>query len=597
MIAAMAEIIRYMCMTIIPRWSVALFASVLASLLPTANGAERGVASASGGTPQLRHQGTATQLVVDGKPFLILGGELHNSSSSSLEYLQPAWDRLAAQHLNTVLAGVSWELIEPEEGRFDFQLVDGLVRDARAHQMKLVLLWFGSWKNGTSSYPPVWMKRDTQKFPRVRLQNGETPEVLTPLSLAAADADARAFAALLKHVREIDSRDHTVLMVQVENEVGVLGDSRDRSALADADFARPVPAELMSLFVQHKETLAPELRKVWEENGAKTSGSWAEVFGPTKPKEFVLTYDLPEEQRKTEWRKLHWPADEIFMAWHYSRYVNRVAEAGKREYNIPMYANAWLQQPGCAFPGTYPSGGPLPQVIDVWRVGAPAIDILAPDLYVPEFSELCERFAHLGNPLFIPETNRGPDLGRNLFVAMGAFNAIAFSPFGIDAPEFPRPAPPDSSPFSQSPSADLGKNYEIIAQIAPLVLAYQGTDRMTGFMLDKDHPSFITKLGGNVLEISLDEIFGHAAEKGYGIVMAVGPNEFVGAGAGFRVIFKPAGAGAPNVGVGTVDEGVYKDGKWVKGRRLNGDEDDQGRAWRFSSWGLQIEHCTTYQYQ
>jgi beta-galactosidase GanA len=583
-------------MTIPPRWSAALAAGVIGSLLLSVHAAEPTVPAADG-TPQLRRQGTATQLVVDGKPFLILGGELFNSSSSSLEYMQPVWGRLAAQHLNTVLAGVSWELIEPEEGRFDFKLFDGLVRDARAHQMKLVLLWFASWKNGMSSYPPVWVKRDPQRFPRVQLQNGEVPEVLTPLSTTTADADARAFAALMKHVREIDARDHTVLMVQVENEVGVLNDSRDRSARAEEEFAKPVPLELMDLFWKHKETIVPELREVWEANGSKISGTWAEVFGPTKPKEFVLTWDLPEEQRKTEWRKLHWPVDEIFMAWYYSRYVNRVAEAGKREYNIPMYANAWLQQPGCAFPGTYPSGGPVPQVTDIWRLGAPSLDLLAPDLYVPEFAELCRRYVRAGNPLFIPETDGGPDAGRNLFLAVGAYNLIGFSPFGIDRPEFPRPAAPSNSPFPAPPAPGLGGNYEIMAQIAPLVLAHQGTDSLVGFALDKDHPSLVTNLGGTSVEISLDDLFGRKAEKGYGIVVAVGPDEFVGAGTGFRVIFKPANPGATKVGIGTVDEGVYRDGKWIPGRRLNGDEDDQGRAWRFSSWALQIERCTTYRYK
>jgi beta-galactosidase GanA len=583
-------------MTISPRWSAALAAGFLGSLAFSAYAAEPG-AMAADGRPQLRRQGTATQLVVDGKPFLVLGGELMNSSSSSLEYMQPVWGRLTAQHLNTALAGVSWELIEPEEGRFDFKLFDGLVRDARAHQMKLVLLWFASWKNGMSSYPPVWVKRDTQRFPRVQLQNGEIPEVLTPLSSTSADADARAFAALMKHVREIDAHDHTILMVQVENEVGVLNDSRDRSPLAEEIFAKPVPSELMNLFVQHKETLAPELRGVWEANGSKTSGSWAEVFGPTKPKEFVLTWDLPEEQRKTEWRKLHWPVDEIFMAWHYSRYVNRVAEAGKREYNIPMYANAWLQQPGCAFPGTYPSGGPVPQVTDVWRLGAPSLDMLSPDLYVPEFAELCERYVRAGNPLFIPETSRGPDAGRNLFLAVGAYNLIGFSPFGIDMPEFNRPAAPGNSPFPMPSPAGLGDNYDILQQIAPVVLAHQGTDSLVGFALDKEHPSLVTNLGGTTVEISLDDLFGRKAEKGYGIVVALGPDEFIGAGTGFRVIFKPSSPGAPKVGIGAVDEGVYRDGKWIPGRRLNGDEDDQGRAWRFGSWSLQIERCITYRWK
>ena len=576
------------------RWTATLAAVIALASFISAD--ETGAVAPIDGTPHLRRQGSASQLVVDGKPFLILGGELLNSSSSSREYMAPIWDRLVAQHLNTVLAGVSWELIEPEEGKFDFQLLDNLVQDARTHKIKLGLLWFASWKNGTSSYAPVWVKRDTKRFPRVRLQNGEGPEVLTPLSLATADADAKAFSALMKHLRAIDARDHTVVIVQVENEVGVLNDSRDHSPLAEAAFAGPVPAELMNLFVQHKEALAPELGQVWEANGAKTAGTWTEVFGPGKPAEFVLTWDLPEPQRQTEWRKLHWPVDEIFMAWHYARYVNRVAEAGKREYNLPMYANAWLQQPGCAFPGTYPSGGPVPQVTDVWREAAPSLDLLAPDLYVPEFAELCEKYARAGNPLFIPETSGGPDAGRNLFLAVGAYNLIGFSPFGIDRPVFPQPAAPSASPFPPTPATGLANNYEVMAQIAPLVLAHQGKDSITGFALDKDHPSFTTTLGGITVEISLDDLFGRKAEKGYGIVMAVGPDEFVGAGTGFRVIFRSLAAGSGRIGIGTVDEGVYRDGQWIKGRRFNGDETDQGRAWRFNSWALAIERCTVYHF-
>ena len=549
------------------------------------------------GTPHLRRQGTAMQLVVDGQPFLILGGELLNSSPSSREYLRPVWDRLVAQHLNTVLAGVSWELTEPEEGKFDFQLVDELIADARAHRLRLVLLWFASWKNGRSCYAPLWVKRDTARFPRLQFANGDRPELLTPLALGTADADARAFAALMKHLRETDAAAHTVLMVQVENEVGVLNDSRDHSAPAEAAFAGPVPAELMDLFVRHKDEIAPELRQAWEANGARTAGTWTEVFGAGKPADFVLTWDLPEPQRQTEWRKLHWPVDEVFMAWHYARYVNRVAEAGKREYPLPMFANAWLQQPGCAFPGTYPSGGPVPQVNDVWRAAAPALDLLGPDLYVPEFAELCEKYTRAGNPLFIPETSRGEDVGRNLFTAVGGFNAIGFSPFGIDL-SFP-PAVAATLPAAiTAGAAILPENYEIMAQLAPLVLAHQGTGTITGFALDKEHPSFVTTLGGTTVEISLDDIFGRKAEKGYGLVMAVGPEEFIGAGAGFRVIFKSSASSTGRLGIGTVDEGRYRDGQWVRGRRLNGDDTDQGRAWRFSQWGGPvIQHCTVYHFE
>jgi beta-galactosidase GanA len=237
---------------------------------------------AAAGIPHLRKQGTATQLVADGKPFLALTGELGNNTASSLENMQPLWSRLVAGNLNCVLAAVSWAQLEPEEGHFDFALVDGLIQEARRNRLKLMFLWFGSWKNGLSSYPPLWVKQDYKRFPRIKIKDGKSIELLSTFGDASRDADARAFRALMRHIRETDDQ-HTVLMMQVENEVGVLRDSRDRSEAANKAFASLVPKELMDYLQKHKETLAPELREVWSANGSKTSGTWEEVFGPGKP--------------------------------------------------------------------------------------------------------------------------------------------------------------------------------------------------------------------------------------------------------------------------------------------------------------------------
>src|ERR1019366_623141 len=232
------------------------------------------------GIPHLEKHGTATQLVVDGKPFLILGGELLNSSSSSLEYMRPVWPRLAAVPLNTVLTPLSWELIEPREGQFDFTLVDGLIQGARQNNLRLVFLWLASWKNGMPSYAPIWVKQNTQRFPRVVEKDGKSVEILSPLGKESMAADARAFAAVMRHIREVDGEAHTVLMMQVENEVGVLGDSRDRSSAANQAFRGPVPKELMTCLQQRRDTLIPEFRRVWEAAGSKGAGAWEEVFGP-----------------------------------------------------------------------------------------------------------------------------------------------------------------------------------------------------------------------------------------------------------------------------------------------------------------------------
>ena len=509
--------------------------------------------------PHLEQQGTATRLVVDGRPFLILGGELHNSSSSSLDYMAPIWKSMLDLHLNTVLAGVSWELIEPEEGHYDFRLVDGLIEGARRHNLRLVFLWFGSWKNGMSSYIPLWVKKDYKRFERVHVQDGRTTEVLSTLCPENWKADARAFAELMGHIRQVDAGDRTVLMVQVENEVGVLGDSRDRSEVANRAFARPVPRELISVLTANKDKLQPNMRSLWGSAGARASGTWQEVFG-TGP-----------------------GADEIFMAWNYAAYVEKVAAAGKAAYPIPMYVNTWLSNPQLK-PGDWPSGGPEPHVMDVWRAAAPHLDILSPDVYAPDFADWCARYVHGGNPLFIPEMRREADGARDVFYALGRHDALGVSPFAVDSIETP-----ESSPLAAS--------YALLAQLAPLILAHQGKGEMTGFLLDKEHPSVKAEMNGYELEIRLDSIFGSRTEIGYGLIIAVGPDEFVAGGSGFRVSFSPRTPGPHVVGIGAVDEGAFVDGRWVAGRRLNGDEDDQGQFWRAEGVRLSVSRCVVYRYE
>ena len=494
-------------------------------------------ASAQSTMPSLRKNGQATQLMVDGKPYLILGGELHNSSSSNLAYMKPIWPKLVTMNLNTVLAVVSWELSEPEEGKFDFSLVDGLIDEARRYDMRLVLLWFGSWKNGLSHYAPEWVKRDIERFPRVRIDGGRSIEVLTPLSDASRDADARAFAAFMKHVRKVDAEQHTVVMIQVQNEVGVLGDSRDRSTLANDAFGQPVPKDLMDYLEEHKETLLPELRAIWASTGFKTAGTWEGVFGSGPS------------------------TDEIFMAWHYARFMGQMAEVGKAEYALPMFVNAWIVQPEDRRPGDYPSGGPQAHVHDIWRAGAPQIDILAPDIYLPNFAEVCTAYSRSGNPLFVPESRAGEKGVANLFYAIGQHAAIGYSPFGIED----RVEDPETGP--------IPRNYALVSQLAPVILEHQGKGTIAGVSLDQEHPVQQLELGRYTLDVGLrrSRRTTDTPELAYGIVMAVGPDEFIVAGKDIQIAFQPNTPGPPMVGLASVDEGVYVDGKWVAGRRLNGD--------------------------
>jgi len=537
------------------------------------------------GAPHLQKQGNATQLMVDGKPFLALAGELGNNTASSLENMQPVWARLVSGNLNCVLAALSWAQTEPAEGKYEFALVDGLVQEARRHNLKLAFLWFGSWKNGLSSYAPYWVKKEYRRFPRIQINDGKSIELLSALSDATRDADARAYRALMRHIREVDGQQHTVVMMQVENEVGVLRDSRDRSAPANRAFAGPVPKELMSYLVQHQDTLAPELREVWVANGSKSAGTWEEVFGPGKPESVVmpiqtLSPPLSPEEYQAGWRKLHWPVDEIFMAWHYARFVGKAIEEGKAEYNIPMFVNAWLQQPNTAWPGTYPSGGPLPQVHDIWRAGAPAADALVPDLYLQYFDEVCERFGRNGNPLFIPETSAN---AGNVMAAFGRYNAIGFSPFGIER--------------SVGPDTELAAAYRVVSQLAPAIAAQQGKDGITAVRLNQGDAPVSVKVGDYTLKLTYVgrgrvPIAPEPAAAGpqraaptqpgavqaTAILIAAGRDEFYfGAGAGgLRISFTPVTPGPQIVGLGDVQEGKFVDGKWRVVRQLGGDDTGQG---------------------
>ncbi|MDX3910743.1 MAG: beta-galactosidase [Sphingobium sp.] len=393
---------------------------------------------------KLVKQGTATQLHVKGKPMLLIAGELGNSSASSASYMAPRWKQLKDMHLNTVLAPVSWELIEPQEGRYDWSSVDSLIRDARAHDLKLVILWFGAWKNSMSTYAPAWVKRDQVRFPRAALPNGQGVEILSAMAPATLEADSRAFAALMAHIKATDDKQNTVVMMQVENEIGMLPVARDYGPLAEAAFRQPVPAELMTYLAQHRDTLVPEMKQLWEEQGGKTSGTWAEVFGPGHQ------------------------AEEIFTAWHYARFADALTAAGKAAYPLPMYVNVALNRPG-RLPGEYPSGGPLPHLIDVWKAGAPAIDFLAPDIYFPNFVDIVHRYKRSDNPLFIPEANNAdhPQVPANAFYAIGKLDAIGFGPFSIES-------------VAEKPGA-LGDAYRILAQLEPQILAAQGLGRMSAF--------------------------------------------------------------------------------------------------------------------
>jgi hypothetical protein len=315
------------------------------------------------------------------------------------------------------------------------------------------------------------------------------------------------------------------------------------------------------------------LGRVWQHNGSRTSGTWEEVFGKS---EF--------RPNAEDWQFFSFYTEELFSAWNYAGYIQQVVEAGKKEYDLPMYVNAWLKQPATYWPGRYPSGGPLPQVIDIWRAAAPSIDFIAPDIYTDEFAWVCREYTRSGNPLFIPEIQRGDNAAMRAFYAFGEFDASCFAPFGIDH---------DIPPGTIDP---LDETYKVLRNMAAIILRNQGKGTMRGLLVSEDSTTGQTDLGNFRIEARLAGNQKH----GGGIVIKTGPEEFIVAGKSLDVFFSSY-LDSMHVGIDVVDEGIFNGEKWVPLKRLNGDEVHastwSGTGLKFPDDKVSIQRISLYLYK
>jgi len=513
--------------------------------------------------PHLEKVGSRMQLQVNGKPFIVLGGELGNSSFTSVEYMKPYWERLRSMNLNTILAPVYWEIIEPKEGEFDFELLDKLIEETRNNDMKLVILWFGSWKNSMSSHVPSWVKKDQNKYPRAKDERGVSQEILSPFGENNLKADLNAFKALLKHIKSIDEKYQTVIMVQPENEIGMLPSARDYHPLANKLFQEQVPQELMGYLQKHKEDLNPEFLSVWRKSNYRSQGTWEEIFGSG------------------------YHTDELFMAWYFAKFTEVITKAGKEIYPLPMFVNAALIRAG-KIPGEYPSAGPLPHLLDIWRAGAPSIDMFCPDFYTPDFEHWNDLYTRQGNPLFIPEHRFDETAGVKALFAIGHYEAIGFSPFSIESKESP----------------DLGKAYGMLAQLKDLISSRHGKNAIDGVLLDRDKILSTVVLGDYEFSFKNSFTLGWEAgaskevwDSGGAIIIQTDDHEFYIAGSGVVVTFKNWKKRDQIVGILKNEEGVFKNGKWHVIRHLNGDQTHQGRHIRMSHGDYTIQRLELYEYE
>lgn len=510
--------------------------------------------------PQLSRTGKDVALVVDGRPFVMLAGEMHNSAASDARTLDAAMDRAVELGMNSVIAPVSWELVEPEEGAWDFASVDVLLAAARQRDLRLGLLWFGAWKNAACYYAPEWVKRDLDRFRRAELEPGQHKAyldfhgmtlpyaALSALCEETRDADARAFARLMAHLRGVDAIERTVLFVQVENECGLLGAAREHSLEADEDFGRNVPARLLDYLRERAGELQGRLGDAWRAGAGR--GGWEGVFGDF--------------------------AEETFTAWHMARYIESVAAAGKAEYPLPLVVNCWLDKGREA--GAFPTGGPVARVMEVWRCAAPSIDVVAPDIYVPDFCGTCDGYRGLGNPLVIEETAVHGRVASRAVWAVCHHHAPCFAPFGFEDMGEPfddaagvlfgaslDPAavvPQDAKEYARVMAA-LG---ELVARARDVRGGLEGMDAVISERPETD-----------VLAVGSDGIAGinvsYDDHPGACAVVPLGPDEALVLALHCRVTPVSLDPGCPHADILSLDELVSDEGgAWSCGRRLNGDE-------------------------
>ncbi len=483
--------------------------------------------------PRIAKQNGTYQLLVNDKPFLVLGAQVRNSSGWPSQ-LPDIWAQMRALHVNTVEIPVYWEQVEPKRGEFDFRNVDEIVNGARAGNFRLVLLWFATWKNGQMDYAPEWVKRDPATYEHMLNRAGQPVKVLSPLCHANLEADSAAFTAFLEHLAKIDQERRTVIMVQVENEPGSLDTVRDYSPGANQLFAGPVPERLVQAL-------------------GKKPGTWSEVFGPE--------------------------AEEAFAAYYVATYVNAVAESGKKVYPIPMYVNVWLREEKTFMrPGeNYPSGGATTNVLDLWKAVTPALDIIAPDVYVQHYrnyQEVCASYRRPDNPLLIPETGASGDFVRYLFYAFGDYDTLGFAPFGVNVQ--------NSKTLSERLTA-MAANFALVGPAIPEIAALRGTGKLKSAVEEQSLTNRLLRFDG----YDVVAMFGFPPRLGYGglsapgtknetgraLIGQLGPNEFLILGFDALVQFRPPqGAKETTAQFLRVEEGSYENGVWKMSRQLNGDE-------------------------
>ena len=518
---------------------------------------------------------------VNGNPFFPLGAQSCNSSGYDDKHSETAFKAIQMLHGNTLEIPVYWNQCEPKEGKYDFASVDDLIASARQYGIKLILLWFATWKNGNMDYAPAWVKTNPKRFKRVISQTGNEVWNLSAHCKANQEVDKNAFAALCQHLKTKDSKEQTVIGIQIQNESGILGSDRDYGPDGETVFKNNVPAKLVTAM---KKTGKGYVFDMWQKAGGKTAGTWPELFG--------------------------WEAGEFMTAWGIATYIDNMAAAGKKNYDIPMYINVWLMGQGWwPIPGeAYPSGGAVTKVLDIYKWFTPHVDMISPDAHVADtknYEAVCAAYTREDNPFFMPETGAaGNAHAWNMFRSIANYNCLGEFFFGVE-----RILAPDGSVRPENQI--VVDSVRCTAAVIPLLLKYQGTGKIHAVIQEDLAMSILMDFEGysGVVEFgdrrggyngkdwkhpSNDVPKAPSYNRGRGLIIQTGKNEFYLTGANYRLFLRPKSAventhprlaiadfapKMPGWNMVSIDEGHFdRNGEFVIDQSRNGDEADPA-AW------------------
>ncbi|HHX11652.1 MAG TPA: DUF5597 domain-containing protein [Clostridiales bacterium] len=503
----------------------------------------------------------------NGQAMLLLGLQAHNSSTGT-DMIKKTIHAISLYGGNLLEAAIYWNSVEANKDEYDMTSVKELIDEAREANLKLIILWFATSKNGHPTYAPEYIKLNPDVY-HIALGPDKAPvPSLSPHCEATLHRDKKAFVEMMSFIKKYDQKKKTVIAVQIENEMGYANTDRDYSIKAEEDYIKPLNEEVRKIVLE--DTGLEDM-----DQSTFDKSTWRGCFG----------------------RHAH----EAFSAWYHAIYINEIAKAGKEVYDLPLITNVMIGEQGYEEAGRcYNGGAAVGRVLDIWKLGAPYLDMICPDIYnqdKEEFERICSRYARKDNALFIPEAPiAGEATAMNALIAIAKYNAVGFSCFGAES------ALHNDGTLLES-ARPVAITMKAIASLSPLLIKYRNTGAVHCFVqgefknqmhlkLPKYHvvAHFVRNEGrrqsyGSTINMRAEENLWNLNERGRALLIQTAEDEFYASGAGvaFDFIRRPdpmddnpyihiSSRQSGQLNFLSVEEGHFTEDGWVTDYVRNGDE-------------------------